>query len=111
MLAADSNGNVSVNESAMKSELKSKLSDMMTNIEQHLQQIHSKVKRSAKETIQYVEKDIASNHGSVSFETTSNEANQELAFNSKAYIYIYSFGLQIVTVYIYFVCHVIFSCP
>lgn len=85
-LVVAGNGNAStVNEAAIKAELKSKLSAMMTNIEQHLEQIHSKVKRSAKETIQYVENDMASSHGSVSFETSSNEAQQESAFNSQVF--------------------------
>lgn len=78
--------NTTVNDMTMKAELKSKLSDMMTTIETHLNQIHRKVKRSAKETIQFVEQDMESNFGAVSFETTSNEAQQESAFNSQVFV-------------------------
>lgn len=70
-------GNATAAEIAMKAALKRKLSDMMATIEQHLQYIHAKVKRSAKETIQFVEKDIAANrdnYESVSFEAIGNEA-------------------------------------
>lgn len=83
MKLAGDTGNSSDNEVAMKAELKSKLSAMMTKIEQHLQQIHKKVKRSAKETIQYVENHIASNHGTDSFEGGSDETNLETSFNTQ----------------------------